>query len=59
MATIPHIPPNLTEKPTVSSVLRTVLLCDWADSTHLIETLGDARAVGLMQSTISSCATLY
>lgn len=49
MATIPHIPPNSTEKPTVSSVLRTVLLCDWADSTHLIETLGDARAVGLMQ----------
>ena len=49
MATIPNIPPNSTEKPTVSSVLRTVLLCDWADSTHLIETLGDARAVGLMQ----------
>lgn len=49
MATIPHVPPNSTEKPTVSSVLRTVLLCDWADSTHLIETLGDARAVGLMQ----------
>jgi len=49
MATNPHIPPNSTEKPTVSSVLRTVLLCDWADSTHLIETLGDTRAVGLMQ----------
>ena len=49
MATIPHVPPNSTEKPTISSVLRTVLLCDWADSTHLIETLGDARAVGLMQ----------
>lgn len=49
MATNPHMPPNSTEKPTVSSVLRTVLLCDWADSTHLIETLGDARAVGLMQ----------
>ena len=30
-------------------MLRTVLLCDWVDSTHLIETLGDVRAVGLMQ----------
>lgn len=49
MATNPHAPSLSTEKPTVSSVLRTVLLCDWADSTHLIETLGDARAVGLMQ----------
>lgn len=49
MATNPHTPPKSTDKPTVSSVLRTVLLCDWADSTHLIETLGDARAVGLMQ----------
>ena len=49
MATNPHAPPKPTEKPMVSSVLRTVLLCDWADSTHLIEALGDARAVGLMQ----------
>jgi len=49
MATNPQIPTKLTEQPTISSVLRTVLLCDWADSTHLIETLGDARAVGLMQ----------
>jgi putative peptide modification system cyclase len=49
MATNPHTPPKSTEKPAVSSVLRTVLLCDWADSTHLIETLGDVRAVGLMQ----------
>ncbi len=49
MATNPYIPASSTDKPTVSSVLRTVLLCDWADSTHLIETLGDARAVGLMQ----------
>ncbi|MGH8049302.1 MAG: putative peptide modification system cyclase [Arenimonas sp.] len=49
MATNPHLPPKSTDKPTVSSVLRTVLLCDWADSTHLIETLGDARAVGLLQ----------
>jgi len=49
MATNPQLPPTSTENPTVSSVLRTVLLCDWADSTHLIDTLGDARAVGLMQ----------
>lgn len=49
MATNPHTPPTSTQKPTVSSVLRTVLLCDWVDSTHLIETLGDVRAVGLMQ----------
>ncbi len=49
MATNPQLPPTSSENPTVSSVLRTVLLCDWADSTHLIDTLGDARAVGLMQ----------
>jgi len=49
MATNPYTPAKSTDNPTVSSVLRTVLLCDWADSTHLIETLGDARAVGLMQ----------
>jgi putative peptide modification system cyclase len=49
MATNPYTPSKSTDNPTVSSVLRTVLLCDWADSTHLIETLGDARAVGLMQ----------
>ena len=48
MATIPHTTKSI-EKPAISSVLRTVLLCDWADSTHLIETLGDTRAVGLMQ----------
>lgn len=49
MSTYPQSPPSSAENPTVSSVLRTVLLCDWADSTRLIETLGDARAVGLMQ----------
>lgn len=50
MATNPQLPPkSAPEKPAISSVLRTVLLCDWADSTHLIDTLGDARAVGLMQ----------
>ncbi|MEO8003023.1 MAG: putative peptide modification system cyclase [Arenimonas sp.] len=49
MATNPFTPSKSTDQPTVSSVLRTVLLCDWADSTKLIETLGDARAVGLMQ----------
>ncbi len=50
MATNPQLPPKTTEeKPAISSVLRTVLLCDWADSTHLIDTLGDSRAVGLMQ----------
>jgi putative peptide modification system cyclase len=49
MATNPYTSANPPDRPTVSSVLRTVLLCDWADSTHLIETLGDARAVGLMQ----------
>lgn len=49
MAINPQLPPTSSENPTVSSVLRTVLLCDWADSTHLIDTLGDARAVGLMQ----------
>ncbi len=49
MATNPHTPGKSTDNPTVSSVLRTVLLCDWADSTKLIDTLGDARAVGLMQ----------
>ncbi len=49
MASNPQLPPTSNENPTVSSVLRTVLLCDWVDSTHLIDTLGDVRAVGLMQ----------
>jgi putative peptide modification system cyclase len=42
--------PNTTlRRPAVSAVLRTVLLCDWADSTQLIETLGDSHAVELLQ----------
>jgi putative peptide modification system cyclase len=49
MATNPFLPTKSEDRPTVSSVLRTVLLCDWADSTRLIETLGDTRAVVLMQ----------
>jgi putative peptide modification system cyclase len=43
-------PNAIQHKPAVSSLLRTVLLCDWADSTQLIETLGDARAVELLQA---------
>jgi putative peptide modification system cyclase len=43
-------PNAIQHKPAVSSMLRTVLLCDWADSTQLIETLGDARAVELLQA---------
>jgi putative peptide modification system cyclase len=42
--------PNTTlRRPPVSAVLRTVLLCDWSDSTQLIETLGDSHAVALLQ----------
>jgi putative peptide modification system cyclase len=42
-------PNNISRRPAVSAVLRTVLLCDWADSTELIETLGDSHAVVLLQ----------
>ncbi len=49
MASYPQLPSSPTKDQSVSSLLRTVLLCDWADSTQLIDALGDARAVGLMQ----------
>jgi putative peptide modification system cyclase len=47
MATNPR---NMDRKAMVSSLLRTVLLCDWVDSTQLIDTLGDKRAVELLQT---------
>jgi len=42
-------PPSGHHAPTVTPMLRTVLLCDIVESTALVERLGDARAAALLQ----------